>query len=288
MQSSSFVYEEAFQRNIGWVTRKEQGILSQKRIAIAGLGGVGGIHLLALLRLGITKFNIADGDHFELANFNRQFGATTSSLGKNKLDVMIAMAKDVNPEAQINSFQGNISEANIDAFLTGVDLYVDSLDFFEMDVRALVFKKCYERNIPAITAGPVGIGTALMVFRPGGMSFEQYFRLVGVQAKEKSIRFLIGLTPRLAHTSYLVDPSMVDFNARKVPSLGLSCVLCAGFATAEALKILLGRGKVYTAPYTQQIDAYTGRWVRTYMPWGNANPLQKIKLFFLKRRLKIG
>ena len=48
-----FDYAQAFSRNIGWVTRDEQQRLRGKRVAIAGLGGVGGVHLLTLARLGV-------------------------------------------------------------------------------------------------------------------------------------------------------------------------------------------------------------------------------------------
>ena len=56
----SFDYHEAFSRNLGWVTETEQEVLRNKRIAIAGMGGVGGSHLLTLTRLGIGAFNLAD------------------------------------------------------------------------------------------------------------------------------------------------------------------------------------------------------------------------------------
>ena len=55
-------------------------------------GGVGGTHLLTLTRLGIGSFNIADMDSFEIANFNRQVGASMSSIDKPKVDVMSALA----------------------------------------------------------------------------------------------------------------------------------------------------------------------------------------------------
>ena len=51
-----FAYSTAFSRNIGWVTMAEQEALRGKRIAIAGLGGVGGSHLLTLARLGVGHF----------------------------------------------------------------------------------------------------------------------------------------------------------------------------------------------------------------------------------------
>ena len=67
-----FSYDEAFSRNLGWVTEAEQARLRRTRVCIAGLGGVGGVYLLTLARLGIGAFSIADFDSFALANFNRQ------------------------------------------------------------------------------------------------------------------------------------------------------------------------------------------------------------------------
>ena len=57
-----FDYGIAFSRDIGWDTDAEQQQLSNKRIAIAGMGGVGGFHLLTLARLGVGRFYIADLD----------------------------------------------------------------------------------------------------------------------------------------------------------------------------------------------------------------------------------
>ena len=174
-----FDYQAAFSRNIGWVTEAEQAILRGKRIAIAGLGGVGGSHLLTLTRLGIGRFNIADFDRFEIQNFNRQAGAGMTHLDRPKVDVMAEMALDINPELDIARFPEGVSEDNLERFLDGVDLYVDSLDFFALDVRNRVFAGCAERGIPAVTAAPLGMGAALLVFAPGGMSYEEYFRMAG-------------------------------------------------------------------------------------------------------------
>ena len=101
---TDFNYSQAFSRNIGWVTVAEQERLRGSRAAIAGLGGVGGGHLLTLTRLGVGNFNISDFDHFEVHNFNRQAGAMMSTVGQPKGETLSRMAKDINPEADIRLF----------------------------------------------------------------------------------------------------------------------------------------------------------------------------------------
>ena len=280
-----FDYGQAFSRNIGWVTEPEQAILRSKRIAIAGLGGVGGGHLLTLTRLGIGAFNIADFDSFDIPNFNRQAGAMMSTLGQDKAQTLARMASDVNPELQIRLFPAGISEQNIDDFLDGVDLYVDSLDFFAFAARRLVFRKCAEKGIPAVTAAPLGMGTAVLSFLPGQMTFEEYFQLEGQSEFEQGIRFLLGLAPARLHMGYLADKTRVNLQQRRGPSTGMACQICAGVAATEALKILLRRGEVLAAPWGFQFDAYKNRFKRTWRPGGNKHPLQRLALAIARKQL---
>src|SRR5690242_15511659 len=187
-----FDYEEAFSRNLGWVTPGEQRALEKKCVAIAGLGGVGGIHLLTLARLGVGRFHLADFDDFDLANFNRQVGASVSTIGRAKIDVMSALARDINPAIELTLFPDGVNESNIEAFLEGVDLFVDGLDFFAFSTRELVFERCHQQRIPATTVAPLGMGAALLNFMPGRMSFSQYFGLEKCTDAERPLRFLLG------------------------------------------------------------------------------------------------
>ncbi|MFZ5508655.1 MAG: ThiF family adenylyltransferase [Pseudomonadota bacterium] len=280
-----FDYGEAFSRNIGWVTADEQQILRSKRVAIAGLGGVGGVHLLTLTRLGIGAFNLADFDRFSLANFNRQAGASMSTLHHPKVDVMAAQARDINPELDLRLFPEGVNADNLDAFLEDVDLYVDGLDFFAFEAREATFAACSRLGIPAVTAAPLGMGTSVLNFLPGGMTFEEYFRWRGLPEPEKALRFLIGLSPAMLQRAYLADPAAVDLSARRGPSTVMACQICAGIAATEALKILLGRGRVLAAPRGMHFDAYRNRMVHTWRPWGNANPLQRLTLAVARRQL---
>jgi molybdopterin/thiamine biosynthesis adenylyltransferase len=286
MSEGLFRYDEAFARNIGWVTEAEQAALRGKRIAIAGVGGVGGVHLLSLARLGIGAFHVAEMDTFDLVNFNRQAGAMMSTLGRPKVDVMVEMARQINPELDIKVFGEGVNAGNLDAFLDGVDLYVDGLDFFAFQARRDTFNACHAKGVPAVTAAPLGMGTAVLSFLPGKMSFEEYFRLDGCDEDEMAVRFLLGLSPAMLQRGYLADPSRVDFAARRGPSTIAACQLCAGVTATEALKILLGRGEVLCAPWGFQFDAYRNRYIKTWRPWGNRNPVQQIGLFVARRQLR--
>ncbi|PKB21160.1 ThiF family adenylyltransferase [Janthinobacterium sp. 64] len=282
--TDGFSYHAAFARNLGWVTQAEQNSLRGKRVAIAGMGGVGGVHLLTLARLGIGAFHIADFDTFDIANFNRQAGAMMSTLGQPKVAVLAQMAMDINPELEIKQFPDGIHDSNLAEFFAGVDLYVDGLDFFAFPARQATFATCARLGIPAITAAPLGMGTAVLSFMPGGMTFEEYFGWGDLPEEEKALRFLVGLAPAGLHGPYLVDPSAINLKERRGPSTIMGCQLCAGAAATEALKILLKRGKVMAAPHGMHFDAYRNKLVRTWRPGGNRHPLQRLTMAIIKRR----
>jgi molybdopterin/thiamine biosynthesis adenylyltransferase len=279
-----FSYNEAFARNIGWVTPAEQARLRTKRIAIAGMGGVGGVHLLTLARLGVGAFHIADFDRFDIANFNRQVGATMSTLDQPKAEVLAAMARDINPEIDIRIFPQGVTQENMADFFDGVDLYVDGLDFFAFAARQATFAACARLGIPATTAAPLGMGAAVLNFLPGQMTFEEYFGWGDKSDDEKALRFLVGLAPAALHAGYLVDPSAINLKEQRGPSTIMGCQLCAGVAATEALKILLRRGEVLAAPRGFHFDAFRNKFVKTWRPGGHRHPLQRLTMMLVKRR----
>ncbi|NKN34300.1 ThiF family adenylyltransferase [Marichromatium bheemlicum] len=286
MPRHDFHFDTAFSRNIGWLTPQEQQHFRHRRIAIAGLGGVGGSHLLTLTRLGVGAFNISDFDTFGLVNFNRQAGASLRSIDRPKIDVVAEMALDINPELDLRTFPDGVSTDNVDAFLDGADIYVDGLDYFAVTARRQVFAACARRAIPAVTAAPLGMGAAVLVFVPEGMSFEDYFQLEGRNEDEQLIRFLLGLSPAMLQRSYLVAPEAVDFDHHLGPSTPMACELCAGIAATQVLKLLTGRGRVITAPRALHFDAYRNKLSITWRPGGNRNPLQRLGLAIAKYQLQ--
>lgn len=282
-----FDYDSAFSRNIGWLTPAEQRLLRGKRVAIGGLGGVGGHHLLTLTRLGVGAFHLADFDRFEVHNFNRQSGAFVSTLGSPKIETMLKMARDINPEIDVRCFPAGVQTHDVEDFLSGCDLYVDGIDFFALDIRIQLFKACRAMAIPALTAAPLGMGSAMLYFDPRGMSFDDYFRLDGCDRTERFARFIAGLSPAMLQRHYLAVPESVNFAAQRGPSTVMACDLCAGMLGTAALKIMLRRGQVRAAPWSSHFDAYTMQFRNVWRPFGNKNPLQWLLLRLLRPRLAL-
>lgn len=285
-QSVAFDYSAAYSRNIGWVTVAEQSVLRRARVAVAGLGGVGGAYALTLSRLGIGQFNVADFDAFEVHNINRQAGAFVSSFGQPKIEVVERLVRGINPEADIRSFPQGVCAENIEEFLNGVDVYVDGLDFFALPIRRLVFAKCRELGIPALTSAPLGMGAAFLYFHPRGMSFEDYFRLEGHEPAEQYARFIAGLSPSMMSRGYLAVPEAVNFSEKRGPSTVMACDLCAGIMGTAVLKVLLGRGHLKAAPWGMHFDAYRQKMKSTWRPFGNANPIQWLLLKLIRPKLR--
>ena len=281
---SSWSYHEAFSRNLGLISEEEQEKLRNSRVAIVGMGGVGGVHLATLARLGIGKFTIADPDTFELANMNRQYGARTDTLGQPKADVMAEEARRINPDVELRTFSEPIRPETIADFLDEADLFVDGIDFFSIETRRRLFRQAAANGIFSVTAGPMGFSTGWLVFDPAGMSFDRYFDLNDHQTRlEQLVAFAVGVTPALLQRPY-IDLNQISLTEQRGPSAGLACQLCAGVVAAEAVKILLNRGGVRPAPFYSQFDAYRGRLKHGRLWLANRHPLQLLKRWWLLRR----
>jgi len=258
-----FSYKKAFSRNIGWVTQTEQNVLKDVTVCIAGLGGVGFLHALTLVRFGFTQFKIADPDVFECVNFNRQFGATTHTIGRSKEQVCKSQILKINPNAEVELF-GKLDVTNIERFISCKSIVIDGLDFFTLETRRLLFRVAQMRECPAVTAAPIGTGASCMCFWPAkrGLSFEDYFNF-GEDPEDNLVRFLVGMSPAFLHRKLLVDPGAVDFKNRKVPSTVAGCEIAAGFVVATTLKIIrewVNREEVVEcAPHCVQFDPFLGR-----------------------------
>lgn len=276
-------YKEAFTRNKGLISSHLQERLKNTRIAICGMGGVGEIHAETLARLGVGCFAIADGDTFEQANINRQMEAMTSTIGKSKVDVLNATLQDINPFIQIESF-GYITSENIDQFLEDVDIVVDGVDFFEFDIRRKLFNKARAKGIPVITAAPVGFGSSVIVFTKESMSFDEYFDVNDITEDEvRLLHFGVGLTPSLLQRSYFA-PDTIKMKEHSAPSSVLGTLAAADWVGALVCKIV-NKEVIEHAPVSFHFDPYLAKMKRTNLWFGNRNIIQRLKIWYLKKKV---
>lgn len=279
-----FSREKAFSRNIGLISRAELERLKKCCVALPGLGGVGGAYAEILARQGIGRFKIADFDRFEMANLNRQFGASMETMGLSKCDVIAKRIQSIDPEADVTLFRNGISINNIDDFLNGVDVVLDCLDYFAIDTRIMLYRKAYEKNIPVVGAGPLGFGAALQVVLPGRMSFDAYYDISDdMPQAEKLLRFSVGLAPKGFHLSYM-DTNAVNLREQYGPSSPIGIALCASVAGMETVKILLGWDNVRCLPNFSQYDARRQIWFQGRVKHGNKSLLNRLKLWYVRKK----
>ncbi|NMC75457.1 MAG: thiamine biosynthesis protein ThiF [Geobacteraceae bacterium] len=275
---------DAFSRNLGLISEEGQEKLLRSRVAVAGAGGVGGLHLLTLARLGIGNFTVADFDTFDVVNISRQFGALVSTLGKPKAGVLADMVRDINPSADVRLFHEGVTPENMDSFLEGADLFIDGIDFFSLDVRRLVFRRCREKGIPALTSAPLGFGATLQIFTPDGMTFDDYFGFSDRMTRlEQIAAFAAGLAPRPYHIRYL-DLSRVNLQKQTGPAVAPACTLAASLVATEAVKLLTGRGTVRPAPCYLQFDMMRGKFHLGMLRFGGRGPIQILKRKLILRK----
>ncbi len=132
--------------------------LSKYKVAIFGLGGVGGYVAEALVRSGIGNFALIDFDEVSISNLNRQIIATRSTIGKKKVDVMKDRMLDINENVKIEIFPIFYNEETKEQIdLSSYDYIIDAID--SVTSKLLLIKKASELNVPIISS--MGTGNKL-------------------------------------------------------------------------------------------------------------------------------
>lgn len=129
--------------------------LRHKRVAIFGIGGVGGHACDALARSGIENFDIIDDDRICITNINRQIIANFKTIGQYKVDVMKEHILNINPKAKVNVHKCFFLPENQDEFdFSQYDYVIDAIDTVTAKIAIIV--KCKELNVPIISSMGAG------------------------------------------------------------------------------------------------------------------------------------
>lgn len=132
--------------------------LGRSRVAVFGVGGVGGYVCEALVRSGVGAFDLVDMDTVSLTNLNRQIIATHSTIGKLKVDVMKERMLDINPDCDIRTYPCFFLPENADDFpFAEYDYVIDAVD--TVTAKLEIIMRCKALGIPVISA--MGAGNKL-------------------------------------------------------------------------------------------------------------------------------
>ena len=151
LESWSEPYWDHVVRNIGPITFEEQEAIRTTRVAVLGVGGLGGPLAENLVRAGCQNLVICDFDVFDESNLNRQI-CTTEDIGKRKIDVVAKFLQKIDPEVSVKKVF-KITSDNIASVLDGVKVIALTLD--DPATSIFVAREARKREIPMIESWAV-------------------------------------------------------------------------------------------------------------------------------------
>ena len=157
--------------------------LSKSRVAVFGLGGVGGYVVEALVRAGVGALDLIDKDKICLSNLNRQILATRSSLGRDKVDVAAERAADINPRCKIRVYKTFYLPETAEQFcFSDYDYVVDAIDTVTGKIQLVL--QAREAGTPIISSMGTGNKLDASAFRVADLSETTVCPLARIMRKE--------------------------------------------------------------------------------------------------------
>ena len=138
--------------------------LEKSKVAVIGIGGVGGYTCQMLARAGVGNITLIDFDKVDETNINRQIVATTKTVGKLKTEVMRDIIFEINPKCKVNALCERFSLQNAERLLSqNFDYVIDAIDSVPNKVELICF--CKEKNINIISAMGAGNRIGIPTFK---------------------------------------------------------------------------------------------------------------------------
>ena len=149
---------ELFERTTLLLGEDAMERLTHTRVALFGVGGVGGYALEALVRSGIRDVTVIDGDTVSVSNINRQIIATSHTVGRAKVEVAKERAEEINPDVSITALNMFFSKENADTIdFSSFDYVIDAIDTVSSKIELIMRAK--EAGVPIISS--MGAGNKL-------------------------------------------------------------------------------------------------------------------------------
>lgn len=249
-----------FDRNLGLISDEEQKRLQQSTVAVAGVGGDGGLVAEGLARLGVGSLVLADPETFEKENLNRQNGSSIYTIGRNKAEVLAEIIQGINPDAEVRTYTKGVTPENAADFLDKVDLLVDETEFTMPYLAVLLGRQARTRRLVMLTGFNVGFGTVVTSFVPDGQTIENYLGLSDDVPLDPDMH--VPLDRWLPRLPAYIDGTLVEKVSRgevPAPTVMPGVQLAAGVVITEAYRHLVGREteNAIVAPDVFWFDAFT-------------------------------
>ncbi|MEN6530818.1 MAG: HesA/MoeB/ThiF family protein [Anaerolineaceae bacterium] len=202
---------ERYLRNHDAISESEQAILATKRVLVVGCGGLGGMVIECLARIGVGHLRVVDGDVFEESNLNRQLLSSTMNLGRPKVLAAQQRIMAVNPLVEVDAVQADLAAENAMELLAGCDVAVDCLD--NIPVRLVLQQAAKTAGVPVVHGAVAGWLGRICVIQPG----EDLLSLLYPNQEE------------------------AQGEERQRGTLSFTAALTASWQAAETVKLLLGK-----------------------------------------------
>ena len=229
-------YWEMLTRQMPLVSEEEQEKFKNAKVTVIGCGGIGGLTIEMLARMGVGELVLVDEDAFDLSNLNRQTLSTHENLGQPKSEVAERRVREIKPYVNVTSYSEHVDETNIDKLIMDSRIVIDALD--NVLARVIVSRKAMEYKIPFIHGAIHGTMGQITTFLPNTKGYEEMFNLpsLGKELTDDVVESLKNVTTG--------PPPVIG----PVPNL-VSCL-----QAMEAYKIITGLGKVTVSPKLLNFD----------------------------------
>ncbi|MEA4811552.1 MAG: HesA/MoeB/ThiF family protein [Anaerolineaceae bacterium] len=179
-------------RNHAAISAEQQALLAQKKVLIAGCGGLGGYLLENLGRVGVGYLRVVDSDLFEASNLNRQLLGSHMNLSKPKVLAAKQRMQAVNPHITVDALQVRMEQENARDLVAGVDLVVDCLD--NIPSRMLLQTVCEEAGLPLVHGAVAGWRGQVCVVMPGQRLLNQLYPFQNLERGEEAQQGTLSFT----------------------------------------------------------------------------------------------
>lgn len=230
------------------VGREGQEKLLNGRVLIIGAGGLGSPAAMYLAAAGVGHIGIADADHVDLSNLQRQIAHGTADIGKAKVESIRETIERMNPDAAVDTYQVFVEQKNIMDLIKNYDFIIDATDNF--DAKFLINDACVRAEKAFCHAGILRFQGQIMTYVPGeGPCYRCIFRnpppegtvpnckqvgiigavpgVIGSLQAMEAIKYLLGEGELLTGKLLTYDALKMEFRTVQLPHHVPDCPVCA-------------------------------------------------------------